>query len=501
MVSHILHTGSEKKKRPLGRPPKGAQWDEDKNKWVFDAIPLKGDEQVKRLKRNAEEKSRVRAIDETVAELKEELGIDPARSKADTLELTLQQLRRANQTNAVLNTYLSNERQRTSNDNNHFSMFGDLSFNGFFQLHGASQPPSVPSVHDMVQDMQAQQPETQHEKIPQWESQPQDTPLNRFGESSGEGSGTGCSRGVNEVVLDIIQGPELDSMGFQRTACQKRVWTCCVLVAMVLQIMYSNCKQSLAVCIIALTCAIIKPTKDNWRTWIYLWRLVGYPIQCIYQHGSGMPVETAWPRVLLWPYVSLLFVQTLNEHVFFSLWFIAWLAVATNGAITMTLAAAGLCAVALSLHMVEEVSSHVKIALSWVRSTVGYGEHMLTITGSASGGVIVLSAIVNLATLKQGETIFDRIVALDGKGWFENSVFSPNDSGLRLDGTVSYFFVLWLIVLSAAECLLGFSPNKNLTATDDHKYQQVEMEPDGVLSVPRCGNHDGISDAQAPLPK
>jgi len=135
--------------------------------------------------------------------------------------------------------------------------------------------------------------------------------------------------------------------------------------------------------------------------------------------------------------------------------------------------------------MVEEVSSHVKIALSWVRSTVGYGEHMLSITGSASGGVIVLSAIVYLGTLKLGETIFDRIVALDGKGWFENSVFSPNDSGLRLDGTVSYFFVLWLIVLSAAEFLLGFSPNKNLTATDDRKYQQVEMEPDGVLSVPR----------------
>jgi len=232
-----------------------------------------------------------------------------------------------------------------------------------------------------------------------------------------------------------------------------QTWTCNPIQAMV----------GFCICCYVLA---FKPSNEKQISWVTqqvvflvrLWRLVGFPLQAIHQYRAALPVEV-WPRVLLWPLVSLMLVESHVEHAFFSIWAVLWLAVGTGGAVLPVSVAMLFGTLSFTAHSMESCSSRLRTAITFLRQIPHHTEPLLgtfILSSTCSFGL----AIAALFMQNEGQLFESQELKLgfwDAQSsiwdlWMQrshiSSQFSVVPGDVRSDG---YLCVSWFLSLLITE--------------------------------------------------
>jgi len=399
----------------------------------------------KRHRRNAAEKARNAKIDETLKRLKTELAVDSDTTKADTLTLALQSLRKLKAENAYLGKQLHAESGAA-----HMDAHSAL-------LYCVAQTYPQPEV-DIVHDLRFDEDMAGILTNASW---------GISNASSVPGFGQGTSTGLDLEAQKIVHGPVTlaEDARFQVVDI---LFLPIVYVAISCQICYCNHFQSMIMCLLGVIYYafkfLMKATSLQYNDhvkwaiiWgVRVWRTIGYPSQALHQRQQNLPANVVWPRLLMWPFVSLMLTQSVAEHAFFAVWVVLWLMVGTGGASLPMQVEVLLSLAALGAHAAGPRLPWMNRGVEWIRSStdsVPYVFPLAIMIAMVGLGFAALQLLVseNFATdvlveVLTGQSAFDI-------AWMHQSHFSYVEDNVaiqaRSDGVMCLCWVLLLFAFKS----------------------------------------------------
>lgn len=424
---------------------------------------------AKRSRRNDAEKRRIKKIDDVVSELKVELGVGSETSKVDTLQLALAQLRQIRETTLRLQ---EDQRSSDTHPSSHPGLVcvsegpilisgGDANHDS--DLSGSSQRPAIP---DVTGDIDIEFMDMA------WLCEQAEV-VTDTATSSEPGSGTGTSAATTTTTSSkplSLTETGLQWSGYTPMSDILFFFAPLTLVATVFQIFTCNSMQSLLLCLIWVMFNFFKIEHSDFLLWVRVWRGVLYPLQSFYLSWSNIHAAAIfWPRLLMWPIGSLMFIHSVPEHAFHSIWLLFSLAVASRGDVLCVLAAAVPCAIGLVLHIVADtykrsmcnkekhyctqvsailnaVGPPVHAAVNWLRDSIVFAHPVAHMAG-LSAVISLVIIVVNIVLEQQPRQL---LRMLGPEGWMAASPFDPLAEGrddVRPDGAMVMTLLIWLVLL------------------------------------------------------